>query len=542
MQRDQVGEFCKNTVSKMEVNNTVCILTAGKGSRMGSLGLKLAKALHPIGSKAIISHIIEKFPPKTFFVIGIGFHGNQIKQYLSIAHEDISFAFVDIDKYEGPESGPGYSLMCCKKHLQKPFYFVSCDTLWKNEVNWSLKDNWLGVDSVTADESVNYCNLKIKNDIVVGISDKKKSDPKDYKAFVGLCHIKDYQIFWESLSSNKIIDNEHQISNGILGLISNSEVYPVDIHWTDVGDEKKYKKVLMKYENYDFSKRDESLYIINNKVIKFFDDAQITARRVKKSKIYQNIFPKIDSYSNQFYSYNFLEGDTLYKKNNIEIFGKLLNWLHNDVWIKKEKNYDVIRKACYKFYKEKTDVRLKLFFKKYLNINQNLPINGIIVPPIASTIEKLPWDDLLNGIPTFIHGDLQFDNIIYNSGKRKFTLLDWRQDFAGNLDFGDLYYDLAKLYGGIILNYDLIKLNLFDYYEDKKQISIDFSQRYQSQSYIKILEKYIVDNGYNLKKIKILVGLIYLNMSPLHHAPFDKLLFHFGRLLVFKELKNNDTN
>ena len=526
----------------MEIDSTVCILTAGKGTRMGSLGLKLAKALHPVGGKAIISHIIEKFPPKTAFVIGLGFHGNQIKQYLSIAHEDKNFIFVDVDKYEGPKSGPGYSLICCKSHLQKPFYFVSCDTLWKNEVNWNLKDNWFGVDSVSIEESKNYCNLKINNDMVVGISDKKKSSPKFYKAFVGLCHIKDYQIFWESLCNDKIIDDEHQISNGILGLISNSNVFPVNIHWTDIGDEKKYKKIVMKYENYDFSKSDESLYIINNKVIKFFHDNQITERRVKKSKINKNIFPKIETHLNQFYSYNFLEGETLYKKNNIEIFSKLLNWLHNDVWIKKEKNRDVIKKACYKFYKEKTDIRLKLFNDKYPIINQDLPINGASVPPIMSIMDSVPWDDLFNGIPTFIHGDLQFDNIIYYSKKKKFTLLDWRQDFAGNLDFGDLYYDLAKLYGGIILNYDLIKLNLFDYYEDKNQISIDFSQRYQSKQYIKILENYINKYGYDLKKVKILVGIIYLNMAALHHTPFDKLLFHFSRLSLFEELKHNDIN
>ena len=41
----------------MKINKTVCILTSGKGTRMGSLGLKLAKALHPMGGKAIISHI-----------------------------------------------------------------------------------------------------------------------------------------------------------------------------------------------------------------------------------------------------------------------------------------------------------------------------------------------------------------------------------------------------------------------------------------------------------------------------------------------------
>lgn len=522
----------------MKSNNTVCILASGKGTRMGPLGLKLAKALHPIGGKAIISRIIEKFPIETEFLVSLGFHGEQVKQYLSLAHEDRKIKYVYVDNFEGPGSGPGYSLLCCNEHLQKPFYFVSCDTLWKNEINWNQKNNWFGVDSVSAKESENYCNLKIENNLITSVSDKKRSDPKYYKAFVGLCHIYDYQIFWEFLKDNTIIDNEHQISSGIIGLISNSKVYPVDVHWTDVGDEKKYKKTIKKYENYDFSKNDEALFIINAKVIKFFHDSDISKKRIEKAKIKKNIFPVIQNHNNQFYAYQFIEGDTLYKKNNIYIFNNLLDWLNKKVWDPKKIKKEVIRALCLKFYKDKTNERLKDFNLKYPNMRQIKKINNTNVPSIKSILKLIPWDSLYDGVPAFIHGDLQFDNIIYDDKKKKFTLLDWRQDFAGSVDFGDLYYDLAKLYGGIILNYDLIKLNLFNYFEEKEQITIDFSQRYLSNEYINILEKFINKNNYDLKKVKILVGIIYLNMAPLHHAPFDKLLFNLSRLWLYQVLDN----
>ena len=45
-------------------------------------------------------------------------------------------------------------------------------------------------------------------------------------------------------------------------------------------------------------------------------------------------------------------------------------------------------------------------------------------------------------MPVNFHGDLHFENIIAN--KNKFTLLDWREDFSGLKNYGDLYYDLAK--------------------------------------------------------------------------------------------------
>ena len=97
----------------------VCILTAGIGSRMGSLGKVLNKSLFVFKKKAIISNIINKFPTKdTKFVIGLGYKGNQVKSFLKIAHPQNQFVFVKIKKFQGSGSGPGYSLQCCKKHLQ----------------------------------------------------------------------------------------------------------------------------------------------------------------------------------------------------------------------------------------------------------------------------------------------------------------------------------------------------------------------------------------------------------------------------------------
>jgi len=34
-----------------------------------------------------------------------------------------------------------------------------------------------------------------------------------------------------------------------------------------------------------------------------------------------------------------------------------------------------------------------------------------------------------------------------------------------------------------------------------------------------------MDNGFDLEKIKLITGLIYLNMSPLHDGNFGKMLW-----------------
>lgn len=516
---------------------TVCILTSGRGTRMGSMSLHLNKALFPIDGKAIISHIIAKFPENTQFIFGLGHLGDQVRHYLEMAHPLQQIKFIEVDNYSEPGSGPGYSLLCCEPELQKPFYFVSCDTLWDNKLDLNLDKNWFGVAPVAASVSVNYCNLKIVSQHISELRDKTTVTDPSFQAFVGLCYIKDFFIFWKALKSNVKVAGEHQISNGLLALIKETKVLAQQIEWMDVGDADQYKRAVSRYENFNFSKQNETLYIINKKVIKFFADAKITERRVLKAKLNPKVFPSITDHKGQFYSYDFQQGETLYQLNSPQIFKNLLEWLQLYVWKPHLVEDGEMHSACMRFYKEKTLERLDLFRKKYPGPEKNTCINGYDIPPIPDLLPQIPWDRLAEGVPCFMHGDLQFDNIIYDSESNLFKLLDWRQDFAGHIEFGDLYYDLAKLYGGIILNYDYIKLNLLSYTERDYVVDFDFAQRYQAKNYLNLLSGYIEANGYDLVKVRILVALIYLNMSPLHHYPFDKMLHSFGRQLLFDELQ-----
>ena len=64
----------------------ICILTAGKGTRMWPYNEKINKALLPVKNKAIISHLIEQFQSNDEFIIGLGYLGDQVKDYLLTAH------------------------------------------------------------------------------------------------------------------------------------------------------------------------------------------------------------------------------------------------------------------------------------------------------------------------------------------------------------------------------------------------------------------------------------------------------------------------
>jgi thiamine kinase-like enzyme len=142
-----------------------------------------------------------------------------------------------------------------------------------------------------------------------------------------------------------------------------------------------------------------------------------------------------------------------------------------------------------------------------------------------------------NSVAVNFHGDFQFDNII--STLNSFTLIDWRESFGNQSEWGDMYYDLAKLYGGLILNYGLIKENRFSFIDNNGSLNISVYQDSWQSEAREIFKKYIIEKKFNFEFIKKLTALIFLNMAPLHHAPFDKLLYSLS-FLQFKGINIHD--
>ncbi len=513
---------------------TVCILTAGIGKRLGIYSKIINKSLLPIKKKAIISYIIENFPKDTHFIIAVGHFKNQVIDYLKLFHSDRKFKFVSIKDYKSDKSGPGLSLLKCKKYLNKPFYFVSCDTLFNKKIDNLENENWMGINYLSISNNKDYCNLKLKKGFVEKIHDKIQCS-KDFKQFIGLSYIYDFKIFWEGIKKSKKIKNEYQVSSGFQNILKYKKIKAKKFNWEDVGTLKNYKSLITKYEKYDFSKENEFIYINKTKVIKFFNDKDKKNILIERS-IKNNIFPKIKEKKGNFFTYNYIKGNTFYNIKNPIKFIKLLNFLEKKFWEQPNKKID-LRKNCKKFYYTKTKSRINEFFKKYPSYENHIKyVNSFKLPTIKYLLSKINWSELYHSINVKFHGDLQFDNII--NYKKKFYLIDWRTDFGGQQNYGDLYYDLAKIHGGILINYNLIKKNKFTYKEKKNKCYFKtITMKKIMKKHLITFEKYLKKNNLNFKKIKILTGLIYLNMAPLHKPNFDKILFNYGKKIIYDQIK-----
>lgn len=527
-------------------NYKVCILAAGVGSRMGDVTNYINKALLPINFKAVISYIIEKFPKEIEIVIAVGHKKETISDYLALAHPDRKITFVTIDKYVGPGTGPGHSLLECKEHLRCPFIFYTADTIVLEEVP-EPNENWFGIAPIK--ETEKYCTVKIKNNLIYQLDDKIKCDNKF--AFVGLAGVRDYELFFSALEKNKeVIGGEIQVSNGFKKLIE-QKLVPVGFTWFDTGTPQNYIETNKNFaggeQKFDFGKSKEFIYFVNERVIKFFSDREITKNRYERAKKLKGLCPEIEAIRGNFYSYQKVDGQVLYNLLNTHLVNDFLQWAKLNLWKKIElvdERKEEFRKSCRKFYYTKTMERLKQFYEK-TNISDDWNnINGVFVPPLEELFEKIDWDKICNGIPSNFHGDLQFDNILVTrddtSNLQKFVLLDWRQDFGGSVEVGDLYYDLAKLYGGIIISYQLIKEGKLSF--DMSGSSV-FYKYYTKNDLMEAKEEYelfLKKNKFDISKIKILTSLIFLNMSPLHNDPFDLMLYFMGKNLLYKALKETE--
>ena len=190
----RIDDEFNRTNGKIEAEHktpAVFIAAAGLGSRLGDLTKSMNKAMLPINNRAIISRIIDKFPKEYEFVICLGYKGDELRQYCELAYPEYKFTFVNVDKYEGEGSGPGYSALQCKEYLQRPFYFAVADCIIDSKMP-HLDGNWLAVCPTAYPEK--YSTIKLdKDDNILAFTNK---DAKGYdNAFIGLASIWDYEVF-----------------------------------------------------------------------------------------------------------------------------------------------------------------------------------------------------------------------------------------------------------------------------------------------------------------------------------------------------------
>lgn len=513
---------------------SVLISTAGVGSRLKPLTDYTNKALVKVGDKPALSYIVELYSEDTKFVVTLGHFGDHVREFLTIAYPNRNFTFVEVSPYSGPGSSLGFSMLQAKNLLQCPFVFHACDTLLTTPVP-APTFNWcVGAERPDATQ---YTKLMVRDGGGVYLERGRYSDAGGI-AYAGVCGVYDYTLFWDSLERAYHRDpfkSSLYDGDGFEAVIEQGKpvVFVSDPLWEDVGNPDALRCARGRFTEtfYTLPKADEALFVVDGNVIKFFGNPDIVRGRVARADRLAGMVPVLESSTEHFYRYKLAEGALFSKTVNRPKFITFLEWAHSYLWLSGKTDSlsrSAFQEACRKQFIEKTLSRVD----SYLGDAPDHPerINGIEIPAVGDLLNRIDEEWLCVGHNIRIHGDLILDNVLETADG--FCLLDWRQDFGGRWDAGNIYYDLAKLNHNMVITHDVVRRGLFDAEAERCHILID-SALVECQ---KVLHTFIQDRGYDLRKVKVLTAMIWLSMAALHEPPFSHFLFRFGKYNLFKSL------
>ncbi len=215
----------------------------------------------------------------------------------------------------------------------------------------------------------------------------------------------------------------------------------------------------------------------------------------------------------------------------------------------KTKSHKFSIKSYEEFYYKRLEKRVTQYFSSLKNDDykimdsKNLLINGNLIRGYSFLLPKIK--DRLRSIYDkdhfcIMHGDLCFNNILYEPFSSTIRLIDARGSFNNQKPtiFGDQKYDYAKLSHSAVHFYDYILAGRYKFDFKKSEINYSFRTSENSRIIAEKCNKQIEKDGYSLNDINFLVGILFLSMTPLHHEDSlrQKLMFIHGLYILNKYL------
>lgn len=489
------------------------ILAAGRGTRIGRVGEMMHKALIPLEGEAILSHLFRLAPDDARIAVCVGHRAEQIKSYVSMAHPDLDVTFIHVSGWDKTGGGPGLSLMAAQSFVgDEDMVFTSCDTLWDPSDRWlfDLDHSWAGVAAVPAGTPpARWC--RIINDRETGritIADKTP-EPLGGTAYIGVSQIvaSDLPTFWNGIAHASLLFGETQVTGGLQALVRDHRLSSEHMRWTDVGDEDAYARAVALRSGYDWTKSGEATYVLPpRRVIKFFADETTAIAREQGRRRIANTTPAILDHTDHMLAYEFIDGVSVYSAleaapdHSGAIVESLMSWAVREVWRPVEVAPRTAADAATDFYHHKTYKRIDM-------------LHPTLQSQARDAVSRIDWAKLAAGTaPCTYHGDFNFGNIILESSGR-YVGIDWRGDFAGITDWGDMRYDLGKLVSGTVVHWDNARRGDFRPW--------DLGEKVRKE----ILSRVDVSLRFDAN---VIGALTLINSAPLHASPLDEILIARG--------------
>ena len=545
-------------------NIHVLILSAGKIEKeLESVFGSIPSGLIPLHGKPVIFRIIDKLLKEGFKKISIttGFKKEILEKIISEQYSDqIKLNFITTD-FEKP---PGNSILTAIEKMQEQQLLVILgDTLVENEFsNLIQNNNDFVLISENFETPANWCIVTLKDGKLDLIFDKKKNLEKtnEQYALVGVYYFDDLK----SLKRVYVKFNEQErieISD-LIKKYKEQKIISTEVckQWYDAGHVENYfvsKQMLLKARYFNSLRFDRSSEIVtktSENILKLIDEIE-WYKQIPNDL--SKLIPKIkefDQSKKPFLKLEYIKHPTLAElwlysdfssKLWIEILKKLFEILNQFKKYSKSvslADYNLI-------YKTKTEDRIQELTNssesfRHILASDVLFINGkkyrnwsVIKEEIELKIHDLYHEE----DNCLIHGDLCFSNIFCDFKNKNFKLIDPRGKWGSDM-YGDIKYDVAKIRHSIIDGFDTITNGLYSAsLSESNHIAMKIFKPKNHQEICTHLDN-LIQNKWNLNEIKLIEGLLFISMLPLHKDHFERQLafYSIGIQLLNEVLDETD--
>lgn len=232
----------------------------------------------------------------------------------------------------------------------------------------------------------------------------------------------------------------------------------------------------------------------------------------------------------ELYGYQNLAEIFLYGSNNLEDWYNIIESLLKVHKLFEKYTEKADKQELIEIYQNKTNLRIQDIEQKNPAIYQMMQDEYITVNNVRYKNYPVIKNDLNNAIlklvefdkRTIVHGDYCFSNILFDPMCYIFKFIDPRGRFKTQTIYGDPRYDIAKLRHSVVGLYDFIVAGLYKLSIDGKNYHFQISTPLLTEQLESFFDKLVMEYGYNCKDIKLIEGLLFLTMIPLHSDDINR--------------------
>ncbi|MBC8386768.1 MAG: hypothetical protein H8E13_01800 [Actinobacteria bacterium] len=284
------------------------------------------------------------------------------------------------------------------------------------------------------------------------------------------------------------------------------------------------KGTLRKRSNYHKTLKDEIDFILH-----LPKELSIYFPRVLKKPDSNDHISEVEM---EYYGYPSLSEYMLFWDLNKGLWANVFNALTTVIKdFQKYKSPKITRQDYLNFYWGKTYNRLcnfksqlgekDLIFSDKLSINEKQYKNiHLLEKEIVNKLTIMYNNSVFN----IMHGDLCFNNILYDLYSGTIRLIDARGSFGDKMAgiYGDQCYDIAKISHSVIGGYDYIVNGFFSFEEKNNTYKYWIFERMNHKSLIDLNVNLIEYFGYNITDVMFFMSLLFISMTPLHNDNINR--------------------